>query len=442
MRTEDAVRFVRSVGAWGIAAGLSAAFVFTAGCGDRAGAVGGAAGAPADTSLGRLAADLLPVMETLGALPVRAPLALARKSKADLEAYLIDELGRQLPPERVASLVRAYARFGLVPDTIDLEPLLRSLYLEQVVGYYDPRSDTLFVVDGVEPAQVEAVLAHEIVHALQDQYVDLDSLMQATQDHNDRGTAARAALEGHATFAMLEWQLKQVTGAEVDLTAMPDLADLFADDPLAAAGLDMPVLAEAPAVIRESLLFPYLGGLGFVQESWRGPAGRVAPLGSEMPVSTEQVLHPERFRPDRRDMPVAVRFPGDLPDGWVEVHADGLGELETRIFLRQFLPDRVRADEAAAGWDGDRYRLLEGPGGEALVWATIWDSESDAAEFADAVGEAFARRYQVGGEAGRRAVRVEKSVVRGLHTAVITDEPSPPAGAVPLEVLVFELEEE
>ncbi len=57
--------------------------------------------------------------------------------------------------------------------------LLRSLLLEQVVGYYDPARDTLFVMEGLDPALVEPVLAHEIVHALQDQYEDLDSLMTA-----------------------------------------------------------------------------------------------------------------------------------------------------------------------------------------------------------------------------------------------------------------------
>jgi hypothetical protein len=383
-------------------------------------------------------------MESLSGLPARRPVRLATRSRSDLEAYLTQELGRQLPPERVRAIVRAYARFGLVPDSLDLEPLLRSLFLEQVVGYYDPRTDTLYVVEGVGASQVEAVLAHEIVHALQDQYQDLDSLMEATRDTNDRGTAARAALEGHATFAMLEWQLEQVTGTDVDLTSMLGLGKVLANDPLAAAGLEMPVLRDAPAVIRESLLFPYLGGLAFLQVHWGGPGGRTPPLGAEMPVSTEQVLHPERFARESRDTPVEVRFPVPLPYDWSVAFSDGLGELETRIFLREFLADRERADRAAEGWDGDRYRVLDGPVGEVLVWVSVWDGASDADEFAAAAVEAFARRYSDSGSTGEkpaRSVSVERRQVGGRAAVVVRDTPAVPGAHVPPAVAEFALEE-
>ncbi|MGB5302361.1 MAG: hypothetical protein WBP17_04320, partial [Gemmatimonadota bacterium] len=194
-------------------------------------------------------------------LLARGPIQLATRSREDLEAFLVAQMAEQMPPDRLEAVVRTYARLGLVPETIDLEPLLRSLLLEQVVGYYDPARDTLYVVDRVDESQIEPVLLHEIVHALQDQYVDLDSLMKANQGANDRGTAAQAAMEGHATFAMLEWQLAAMMGGSADLTTLPGLDALLGDDPLAAAGIEMPVLAEVPTVIRESLLFPYLGGL-------------------------------------------------------------------------------------------------------------------------------------------------------------------------------------
>jgi hypothetical protein len=321
-------------------------------------------------------------------------------------------------------VVRTYARLGLVPDTIDLEPLLRSLLLEQVVGYYDPARDTLYVVDRVDASQVEPVLLHEIVHALQDQYVDLDSLMKANLKKNDRSTAAQAAMEGHATFAMLEWQLATLMGGNADLTTLPGLEGLLGDDPLAAAGIEMPVLSEAPAVIRESLLFPYLGGLVFVQEYWSGPWGRVPPLGPAMPVSTEQVLHPERFEPGRADMPTDVGFLSPPPAGWAEVYADNLGELETRLVLREFLPDREEADRAAAGWDGDRFRLLDGPAGEVFVWATVWDTDRDALEFEIGIRRALTARY--GGDPGSEGREIQ--VLRGSQgrrpTVVVWDLPA------------------
>jgi hypothetical protein len=381
-----------------------------------------ALGGQPDTALQRLAGELLPSAELHSGLPARAPIRLARRSREDLEAFLSAELGRQLPEARMEAIVRTYARLGLVPDTIDLGPLLRSLLLEQVVGYYDPARDTLYVVDRVADIDVEPVLVHEIVHALQDQYVDLDSLMQANLEANDRGTAAQSALEGHATFAMLEWQLEQLTGTDADLTDLPGLKGLLGDDPLAAAGIGMPVLNAIPAVIRESLLFPYLGGVVFVQEYWQS-VGRVPPLGTRMPVSTEQVIHPQKFLEGSIDAPTKVRFEHGVPAGWALVYSDDLGELETRIFLREFLPERDAADGAAAGWDGDRFRLLDGPDGEVFIWGTVWDSDRDALEFEREVRRAFVERYGGDPEALGRQLRVVRGSSGRRPSVVVWDLP-------------------
>jgi hypothetical protein len=150
----------------------------------------------------------------------------------------------------------------------------------------------------------------------------------------------------------------------------------------------------------------------------------VPPLGTEMPVSTEQVLHPERFAPDTRDMPTAVTFREPLPAEWTEVLTDGLGELETRLLLREHLDDRESADRAAAGWDGDRFRLLDGPEGEFLLWVTVWDTERDAEEFEVGVRLALASRYGGSPEAAGRAVTVRRTSRAGTPVVLVTDIPA------------------
>lgn len=375
------------------------------------------------------AAELLPEIETLAGLPARGPIAIDVRSREELESFLSAELERQLPPARASAVVRVYARLGLVPADLDLAPFLRALLLEQVVGYYDPARDTLHLVAGVDTTLVDAVLAHEMVHALQDQYQDLDSLMRANLDRNDRATAAQAALEGHATLAMLEWQLSRLTGGALDVESLPDLSALAEADLVEAAGLEMPELAAAPRIVRESLLFPYVGGLLFARARNRSIGRRSAPLGAAMPTSTEQVLHPERSLGAARDEPVELRLDAPLADGWGEVRADGLGELETRIWLEEMLADRERAARAAGGWDGDRYRLLDGPEGEALAWVTAWDTEADAAEFAAAARAALGRRYADGAEA--RAISVRAGALDGVPIVTVLDGP---AGA-PLDPL-------
>ncbi|MEE8487223.1 MAG: hypothetical protein V3S56_03565, partial [Gemmatimonadota bacterium] len=146
--------------------------------------------------------------------------------------------------------------------------------------------------------------------------------------------------------------------------------------------------------IRQQLLFPYAAGLDFVQVRWTGPSGRTPPLGENMPATTEQILHPGQFGTKRVRVPAPLRFNRTPSDDWVEVFRDGLGEFDIRLFLREFLLGRDVADQAAAGWDGDMYRLLDGPQGESLVWISRWDTPNDAREFAVAVERAFQVRYQ------------------------------------------------
>lgn len=382
----------------------------------------------ADASLRARAAELLPEVERLSGLPARETLRLGVRSRADLEAFLEDELEEQFAGERMRNVVRAYARFGLVPDTLDLEPLLSRLLLEQVAGFYDPKSDTLFVVEGISDELVDGVLVHEMVHALQDQYVNLDSLVEATRKHNDSGMAVQAAVEGHATFVMYEWMLGQMMGGSVDLSRMPRLSETLDSEALASAGLEMPELQQAPAVIRQQLLFPYVSGLDFIQVRWAGADGRVPPLGDALPLTTEQILHPERWGAPEVAPPAPLDFSVAASGEWSEVYSDGLGEVDIRILLREFLSDRDRADAAAAGWDGDVYRLLEGPGGEVLVWVSRWDSESEATEFARAMERALEARYR--GVSGRR-VTVERS---GARIVRVVDVPT--AGEAPPEALL------
>lgn len=386
-----------------------------------------------DGPLRERAAELLPEVERLSGLPARGPLNLGVRSRSDLEAFLQRELAEQFAGDRIRNVMRVYARLGLVPDSLDLEPLLGRLLLEQVVGFYDPASDTLFVVEGVDEGLVDAVLVHEMVHALQDQYVDLDSLSEATRERNDSGMAFQAAVEGHATFVMLEWMLGQMMGSSIDLTRMPRLSETLGDDALGAAGMEMPELQQAPAIIREQLLFPYVAGLDFVQARWTAAGGRPAPLGEGMPATTEQILHPGAWGTPADAAPRTLDFGGTPGPGWKELVSDGLGEFDLRLFLREFLADRAAADAAAAGWDGDVYRLFDGPAGEVLIWVSRWDDAGEAREFAAAVRRALDRRYE-GTVTAERDVTVE---VIGSRTVRVVDAPGG-GGAMPPEVMAID----
>lgn len=332
-----------------------------------------------DGPLDDVVAGLLPAMERLSGLTAREPVRTARVTRAEADAYVRARLDRYLPPERLEGMRRSYVMLGLLPDTLDLHRMLLELYGEQVAGYYDPGTKTLYAVESATASPIEPVLAHELVHALQDQYANLDSLI-TRPGTNDRQTAAQAAIEGHATLAMFAWLAESAGGGTIDPASIPDpgaaVASVFASQ-----NGQFPVFTRAPRIIRETLIFPYAAGASFVQALWRDRAGeRPAPFGALMPTSTEQVVDPIARFLGVRDEPTEIRH-GPVA-GWNEVYENTLGAFETGIFLE------VTADAAAGlsrGWDGDRFTLYDGPAGSVLVWTSIWDDTDSADLFVQSV---------------------------------------------------------
>ena len=355
-----------------------------------------------DPALAQAAARLLPDLADRSGLELLEPVRLERRTRMELERYLEFKLDQELPVDEAELLTESYGLLGLVPRDMDLRAVLKELYLEQVAGFYDPDSTTLFVLDDQPDDALESLLVHELVHAIQDQSVDLDAITDSELG-NDRQVAAQAAIEGHATLVMFEFLMGRQGGA-VDLTEMTNFTDLVRPA-LEAARTQSPALAGAPLVIQESLLFPYLGGASFVEALWKQELGRPPPFGERLPASTEQILHPERFLGDDPDFPVTLEV--IAPEGWTRLYHGGLGELETGILLETHMGSRAPAD----GWDGDRYVLLENAEGvRALAWVSVWDSESQRDRFIEALRpylggfptEAAVVRMDVNGRPGSR----------------------------------------
>jgi len=348
------------------------------------GACGGTAQQPeselvvsSDATLRKLASELLPDLAARSGLELREPVRLEMRSREELVRYLESKLDEELPEEEARATVEAYALFGLVPDTLDLREVLLALYTEQVAGFYEPDSTALFVMDDQPEALLEGLLVHELVHAVQDQWVDLGALTDPKLG-SDRATAAQAAIEGHATLVMLEYMAEQAQGTPVDLGALPNFANLLRSQ-LEGARDQFPALAAAPPVIQESLLFPYLEGAGYVHGLW-AQGDRVAPFGEYLPKSTEQILGGTAD-----DVPIELAMSVSGAD---ILHEDVLGRLELGVMLDQHLgPGSARF---ADGWGGDRYVLVEvGTGERGLIWYSVWDDEAARDRFVERFRDAL-----------------------------------------------------
>jgi hypothetical protein len=255
------------------------------------------------------------------------------------------------------------------------------LYTEQIVGFYDPETKKLYVVDGSKPDQLGFVIEHELVHALQDQYTNLDSLLHIKGD-DDRVLAAQSVMEGQATLVPIQGRLGPAA-------EFPGGWDKVREMIRESQG-SMPKFAAAPQILQETLIFPYLSGMEFMRR-YQDQGKTEMPFGANMPVSSTQIMHADAYFGAHRVDPVKITIP-EL-HGATSTYQNDMGEFETRISLFQHLKDQNASVLAADGWSGDRYVILKTPHGDGLAWVTAWRSAVDAGEFRTAMQKVFTARF-------------------------------------------------
>jgi hypothetical protein len=335
-----------------------------------------------ESPVATLVEEAIPKLEKTIGVPFKTPPKYEMRSKDEVRKFLEAQFASDLPDEDLRGSERAYKRFGLIPDSLDLRQFMLTLLTEQVAGFYDPATKVLYIVQGASDDMVGVTVSHELVHALQDQYFSLDSLRKI-KHRNDRQVAAQAVMEGQATLE----QLASMLGGGTAVANLPGGWDRVREVIRSSQG-SMPIFAGAPMIIQETLLFPYLSGAEFMK-NFKEKSGGKLPHG-DMPVSTEQVMHEDRFFLNR-DAPTSITLPA--PAGGTEVYENDMGEFEVRLFLFQHLKDRDAAYRGAAGWDGDRYVSYNTPRGDATAWLSVWDTSVDAAEFYDLVDTALLKRF-------------------------------------------------
>jgi len=308
------------------------------------------------------------------------PVDVARETidKAALIELSTADFDKDNPADYVAANERLYKALGLMDEDASLKGLFLDLIGSQVAGFYRPDDKNLYVVSrsGTVNGADKITFAHEYDHALQDANFDIFKDPEALRDQTDQALARAAVYEGDATLLMTLWAFPNLTPAELQE------AIAAGSDPESAA-----ILAQTPAILTEGLLFPYNTGVLFVQPiQATGGWAAVDDLYGRLPVSTEQVMHPEKYQAG--ESPVVVTLPTDLAatmgEGWSVAFEDTWGEFQTGVWLRASGVAAAEANVAAAGWGGDRLAVLNGPDGAwAVAILSTWDSDAEAAEFLD-----------------------------------------------------------
>ncbi len=316
----------------------------------------------------------------------------ARVEFVEERRFLQEYLGANAEPPPKATPGAAFA-----PAPIGLREVLG----EQVIAYYSRRSHRIAIRGGQQwdSAMVD-LFAHELTHSLQAQNLPLPKL---TDESADASLAREALLEGDAMLVMLayaSWRQRVPINRALSRAAAM-LADVGFERYLRASGGNQ-VLYSAPPAVRERVTFPYTRGLMFAGDIWRtGGFELLNKVYEAPPVSSEQVMHPQKYLSGELPVPVATPTP---PKDAAQVKSGRLGEHGIRVLFEQGMP-AAQAATAAAGWGGDAFSFFQRANAPALLWATTWDSEQDAREFQIALARYAAAAGSVLSGEGRSMLR-------------------------------------
>jgi len=276
---------------------------------------------------------------------------------------------------------------GLLPADADLWEALLGFQSGAVEGLYAPLDGRLYIV--AEPGRktdevllagaLDQVLVHELVHALQAIHADLIDVTIGLVDHDDLAFALGALLEGDATWA----------GYRDDELSyglpMPDPGQVASEFETYWSGEEH---QEVPRLVRESLVLPYPVGYALVTQIFE--AGGVAALNAALmdpPLTSEEVLHPERYLdPTLRGPLLLLRLetePIAPSQECATVGANSFGEFGLRIWAQERGMASAEAAAVAEGWDADRAVVFDCPTGTAFAWLMQFGSEAKAREFAE-----------------------------------------------------------
>lgn len=336
-------------------------------------------------------------------------------TRAAIESYLNEKFQEDEGAKRLQRGEIVLKKFGMLDHDFDLRPFLLVLLKDQIEAYYDSKTKTVNLLDWVSIDEQKPVLAHELTHALQDQRVNLEKWSDQTPsdvstdyrgdvDHlakDEIDTAREAVAEGQATAVMMDNILKPMGKS---LLKDPEVVEFFKQQMVGSD--NSPVMARAPLLLSESLLFPYREGLSFEQDVWMDQGQTAAFSGAldRPPSSTWEVINPREFEKAR--VPVVPLLPDIHPivDKVYKPYDIGqVGQLDLHILTELFGGDNAARD-LTPSWDGGIYwagqRLsAKTPAEQAstksisLLYLSAWKNEPSAQAFAKLYANSLGRKY-------------------------------------------------
>jgi phosphopantetheinyl transferase (holo-ACP synthase) len=341
--------------------------------------------------------------------PLRTTIKRRVVSPEEVEKASRAKMAREDYSERFSASELSMKKFGLLPRDFNLREFLVKVNRKEIAGYYDDETKVISMVNTIPLEQQEAVLAHELTHALQDQNYDLHTWAQLGNSKNDRAVVAdgsdeiraarRAVVEGQASVVFVDYLLAR---AGRSLQNTPGLIYRM-EDPIVKAPADSQMLHDAPMILRAEGTFPYREGLIFEGELLQAGGKQMAFAGAfaNPPRNTHEILHPKAYLEHEKVSPVVLPDVRILLAGKYEVFDSGsIGELDVKALLWQF-GTRTFADDLSKSWQGGSYVTLKHEGATpsstadlAFLYVSRWSSSQAAQRFVKFYASSLAKRYQ------------------------------------------------
>ncbi len=316
----------------------------------------------------RTIARTLDFVAQLRELPALREVDGRRLSREEMVAHVERALGEEVPPEVLEATNAFLFLAGVVESSFDYEKSLLSVLGTDLAGFYDPKARRMYLGTDLPVAEQHATLAHELVHALQDQHYGLAKLTEWTPDASDRMGALHSLAEGDATSAMLDGLLFGSGRSSLDLedeVFVAQIEQMQNTDPA------------VPALVRRSVVAPYVDGLKFVHSLRRkGGWPAVDAAWKKLPATSEQILHPEKYFAGEAGAVIDVPPPSSKGPNTL-LYRDIEGEQSLRLLFEEWLP-RAEAAEAASDWGGDRLAVYVDGAVAAFAWHVRFDSRAAA----------------------------------------------------------------
>lgn len=262
---------------------------------------------------------------------------------------------------------------GLIEPGTDLAAALESLLGAGVLGFYDPETDELVVRGDDTNEYVKQTIVHELTHALDDQWYELDR-PELDDAPDESSFSFSAVVEGNA---------RNVENAYEDTLSDDEMEELLTEELRFGAEADIDPLAIPPVLI-DSLLAPYELGEAFLDDvtDEDGPDA-LAEVLETPPATSKEIMEPDVYI-DGFDATPVVEPPSDG-----EVVDNGMfGQFTLELVLDQTL-SKKEATNLAGEWQGDAYVVWE-TDAETCMRADFAfgdDADSDDADSDDATTE-------------------------------------------------------